>query len=79
MRMIPCQDVLARLWDYLDGELTPREANDVRRHLELCSKCYPHFDFQRAHAQFMRGLRERQAAPDALRRAVFAVLAEREP
>jgi anti-sigma factor (TIGR02949 family) len=41
MSDINCQDALKRLYEYLDGELSPDDALDVERHLDICAACYP--------------------------------------
>ena len=35
-----CDEVLLRLWEYLDQELGPAEAAAVQNHLRRCSGCY---------------------------------------
>jgi anti-sigma factor RsiW len=34
-----------RLWDFLDGRLTPIAHDEVEAHLATCEKCPPHFLF----------------------------------
>lgn len=75
--MIRCEDALERLWDFLDGELPPSNEDEVRRHLEVCSRCYPRYDFQRAYFELMRRVRGRDSVPGQLRRRLFErILAE---
>lgn len=51
---IACDDALARLYEYLDGELD-REAQDrVHRHVEVCRRCFPSFDFERLFLDHVR-------------------------
>lgn len=69
--MMPCEEALARLWDFLDGELDASEEAAVRKHLEICHRCYPQYDFQRAYFEFTRRLRDRESAPPELRRRLF--------
>ena len=71
MGMIPCEEALARLWDFLDGELDASDEAAVRKHLEICNRCYPQYDFQRAYFEFARRLREGATAPPELRRRLF--------
>ena len=54
--MIRCEEALERLWEFLDGELEPANETEVQRHLEVCSRCYPRYDFQRAHVELTRGI-----------------------
>ncbi len=44
--MSDCQDVLRQLWEYLDGELSPAKADEIRDHLEDCAHCNPQYEFQ---------------------------------
>jgi len=76
--MISCEDALARLWDFLDGELPAADESTVKEHLEICNRCYPRYDFQRAYFEFLRRLREREEAPPAMRRRLFRAILERE-
>jgi anti-sigma factor (TIGR02949 family) len=75
--MMPCDQVIARLWEYIDGELTPDSADRVREHLEICSRCFPQYDFQRAYKEFaLRGAA--QPVPPQLRRRVFEMILREE-
>lgn len=76
--MIRCEEALARLWDFLDGELPPDDRDALRRHLEVCGRCYPRYDFQKAYFQYTRGLAEKEHAPPELRRRLFRRILEQE-
>ncbi len=78
MGMISCEHALSRLWEFLDGELPPEDERVVQRHLEVCNRCYPHYDFQRAYFEFARQMRDREHAPASLRRALFRRILEQE-
>lgn len=74
--MIPCDHVIAQLWEYIDGELTEDQAAQVQAHLESCNRCFPQYDFQRAYRIFLRRTAQ-QPIPPGLRRRVFeTILAE---
>jgi len=49
MGMVRCEHVLERLWDFLDGELSPEDEAAVKKHLDICNRCYPQYYFQRAY------------------------------
>jgi mycothiol system anti-sigma-R factor len=75
--VIQCEEALQRLWEFLDGELQPKDEAEVRRHLEMCSRCYPRYDFQRAYFELMDRLKGRDSVPNGLRRQLFErILAE---
>jgi anti-sigma factor RsiW len=42
---IDCITAVRRLWDYLDGRLSPVAHDEVEAHLSTCQKCPPHFMF----------------------------------
>lgn len=75
--MIPCDHVIARLWDYLDGDLDELRSEQVRRHLDVCARCFPEYDFRRAYLRFMRRC-STQPMPPELRRQLFETLLEEE-
>lgn len=56
---ITCQEALERMYEYLDGELDPERSDRVRRHLEVCRRCWPRFELERAFIDHIRsrGLR----------------------
>ena len=78
MGMIPCEHVLDRLWDFLDGELPPEDEEAVKKHLDICKRCYPQYNFQRAYFEYTRRIQDRDHAPPALRRRLFEKILERE-
>lgn len=78
MGMISCEDALSRLWEFLDGELPPEDEAAVKKHLDICNRCYPHYDFQSAYLEYARRVREREHAPPSLRKKLFQKILEQE-
>lgn len=78
MGVLRCEEALARLWEFLDGELPPEGETAVKKHLDVCARCYPRYDFQRAYLRYTRRLRERDCAPPELRRRLFERILEQE-
>lgn len=74
--MIPCDQVISRLWEYIDGELTEESADKVRAHLDICSRCFPQYDFQRAFKEFTRRSAQKPMPPELRRRVFEAIIAE---
>lgn len=68
--VLSCREAVERMWAYIDGELPATEGEAVREHLAACGCCVPHYDFQKAFCQFLRGHRG-SGAPAELRRRVF--------
>lgn len=46
LSLLTCRETLARLDDYLDRELSPREMQMVARHLRICRHCSQIFGFE---------------------------------
>lgn len=78
MGMIRCEHVLAKLWEFLDGELTPQDELAVKKHLDVCNLCYPRYNFQRAYFEYTHRLRDHEHVSSALRRRVFQGILEQE-
>lgn len=71
--MLPCDQVITRLWEYLDGALNDTQAGKIREHLEMCARCFPQYDFERAFLALLKR-NANQPVPVALRQNVFEAL-----
>jgi anti-sigma factor (TIGR02949 family) len=78
LKMMSCHEAMARLWEFLDGELPEDERHMLERHLEVCSRCFPAYDFQRAYLEYTRRLATRESTPERLRRELFRRILETE-
>lgn len=70
---MPCDQVMDRLWDYLDGELDNETSERIHEHLEVCSRCFPQYDFRRAFKELIQRSGE-GPVPPGLRRRIFEAL-----
>ena len=61
-----CEEVLLRLWEYLDRELGPEEAASVAKHLQGCSRCHPAYCCDRAFLALLARQRATCLAPRSL-------------
>jgi anti-sigma factor (TIGR02949 family) len=75
MRM-NCDEVFARLHDYLDRELTPAEIEDVKAHLGLCSECAEEFFFEESVLRYVKRCVEATPVPAELQKRCFEALRE---
>ncbi len=73
--MLPCDQVISRLWEYLDGALNETQAGKIREHLEMCARCFPQYNFERAFLALLKR-NAHQPVPASLRRNVFEALLE---
>lgn len=65
-----CEQVLICLWEYLDEELRPEEAEAVAAHLSLCGSCYPAYCCDRALLNLLARQRTVCSAPGTLVRSI---------
>ncbi len=72
--MLDCESVMRQLWDYLDGELTPRRMEQVRNHIEMCKRCYPQYEFEHAFLEAVAARRRTHSDPERLQRKLAAAL-----
>ena len=61
-----CEEVLSRLWEYLDRELEPEVSIVLGEHLVSCSRCYPAYCCDRAFLELVARQRHAGTAPAAL-------------
>ena len=69
-----CEEVLIRLWEYLDQELGPEEAQFVGEHVYGCPSCRPAYRCDRAFLDLLSRQRETCSAPRSLLLSVRAYI-----
>lgn len=68
-----CNETIARLYTFLDGELTQDRKEQIRRHLDECSPCLEAFEFE-SELRSMIASKTRDRCPEALRNRIAAIL-----
>lgn len=76
---VNCREALEQLYELLDQELTGEREEEVRKHLDLCRRCYPHLEFERAFQALLAARCARTEAPESLRRRILEELLEEAP
>ena len=69
-----CTSAMDRLFDLLDGELTPERERQVRSHIKGCPACFSHADFEQRFLAAVAAAKVSGAAPAALRSRVMDAL-----
>jgi len=73
-----CREAVARLYWFLDGELTAERRVAIQQHLDECSDCIEAYEFElELRVAIARGCRE--TVPESLRQRVFEALAGDQP
>jgi len=75
---LPCDAVIERIYEFLDGELTTDVDAKIRDHLGKCRTCYPHFRHEEVYLRFLERRAQIEKAPPSLRRRIFKQLLEDE-
>lgn len=73
--LIPCDEAVRRLWDYLDDSVPPADRAQVEDHLAFCRRCCGELEF----VEHLRGLLASQSAselPPAMIRRLEAFVEE---
>ena len=62
-----CAASMRQLWDFLKGEMGPDEMAKVRKHIDECKRCFPHYDWEKALLDALACARPDCCAPNSLR------------
>jgi anti-sigma factor (TIGR02949 family) len=74
-----CEEALRQVQEYLDGELETVSNEQLARHFDVCRRCYPHLNFEKAYREAMRRAAAGECAPPELRAKVSTLIAAAEP
>lgn len=72
---LTCEEVFARLDDFLDRELSPDEIRLVQEHLETCAACASEHRFEAKILSEVRDKLRRIAVPKTLQQEILRRLA----
>ena len=62
-----CREVLDRVYEYLDGEMTNHDLVKIKQHLEECGPCLQEYDLDQALKALVRKACACESAPEQLR------------
>ncbi|MDP9396526.1 MAG: mycothiol system anti-sigma-R factor [Actinomycetota bacterium] len=68
---MPCLDVLRRVYEYLDGEVTREDLGKIRAHLDECAPCLREYGLEDAVKTLVRRACTAESAPEDLRLRVL--------
>ena len=67
-----CSEVLHRVYEYLDGEMTPADTVKIKHHLEECGPCLKEYDLDQALKALVKRSCACEEAPVELRTSIMA-------
>lgn len=73
-----CPEVLERVYEFLDRQITPELEGEIREHLRACASCCPEYELEAAFLDAVRRQRERDRARAEFKAQVVAALRARQ-
>ncbi len=73
---IECHEAMAKIFDWLDNELDPQEAECVGEHLQTCARCYPRLKFEQAFCEALKRASSNETAGADLQQQILDALVE---
>ena len=73
---VPCTEVLARVYSYLDGEIEVNGYSQIREHLEECGPCLREYGLEEAVKRLVHKCCGAEPAPSGLRSKVLVRIQE---
>ncbi|MBT5245033.1 MAG: mycothiol system anti-sigma-R factor [Rhodospirillaceae bacterium] len=70
---ISCEDVLAHLIEFLNGEVNAEKQAQIDAHLQTCRGCYSRADFERVLKKRIKNANS-EAVPDSLKNKIDGLL-----
>jgi len=74
MSTIDCNQLLERLWAYIDGEADESICGELEAHIEKCLPCRQHADFERRLRVIIQYKCRGERAPEPLRLELVRML-----
>ncbi len=75
--IVGCREAMAKLYSFLDGDLTDQRREAVQRHLDECSPCVKAYDFE-ADLKKVLAAKCRDSVPESLKERIYDALATME-
>jgi anti-sigma factor (TIGR02949 family) len=72
---ISCMEAMAKVQEYLDGELDGVSHEEVAQHFAMCKRCYPHLKLEERFRALLHRSSEEETCPEHVREQVLQLLA----
>lgn len=74
--MVKCEEVLKRLYEYIDKQVDETSQSEIDEHIKLCRHCCQHYEFEIKLRELVEKSCFQQRAPDLLKRKISDMLNE---
>ena len=71
---VDCSAALAKLFDFLDGELDASLEAKLKAHVAKCKHCFEVAEFERRFLDVLQAARDEERCPRALRERILGTL-----
>ena len=75
--IVGCREAMAKLYSFLDGDLTEQRREAVQHHLDECSPCVKAYDFD-ADLKKVLAARCQDSVPESLKERIYNALLNEE-
>jgi anti-sigma factor (TIGR02949 family) len=72
--MKECDRVMTKVFDLLDGELTPEKEKELRSHITSCPDCFTSTDFEQRFKAALQSARGMMNCPEGLKNKLMSAL-----
>lgn len=69
-----CRGAMNKLFDLLDGELTPEREMEVRSHITSCPDCFTQHDFEERFLKALQAAKTSVCASERMRERLMSAL-----
>ena len=74
-RDLSCMEAMAKVQEYLDGELDGVSHGEMAHHFDVCQRCYPHLRLEERFREVLHRSQAGESCPEALKEQVLQLLA----
>ena len=75
VKAIECMEAMAKVQEYLDGELDGVSHEEVAQHFAMCKLCYPHLKLEERFRGLLHRSLHEELCPEHVREQVLVLLA----
>lgn len=75
-KMISCEEALAVIYEFIDGELDDVASEQVMAHFDMCAHCYPQLQLEKSFLTAVQKAASGEKAPPELKTKLLGLLEE---
>ena len=73
-KAVTCMEAMAKVQEYLDGELDGVSHEEVAHHFSVCQRCYPHLRLEERFRELLHRSQKGESCPEGLKEQVLELL-----